>query len=143
MADTTTLHDFKDVDPLVVREQAPVKATGRIVAWAGPSNRDENIVVSHRHRYKYDGGKQDYYRKHGSYGFDDASLSVMERMGAKRIAVLEVDNDRLIEYRIKQFRNSDLESSGFEDGGENFAVPVEKALYTWDLEECRIIDDHQ
>lgn len=139
---TTTLHDFKEVEPLAVRESYPVKANGRLIAWAGPSNRDENVVVSHRHRYKYDGGKQDYYRKHGSYNYDDQTLSVMEDFGVERIAVLEVDNDRIIEYDISQFRTSDLISTGFDEGGENFCVPVENSLYTWDRDECTIIEDH-
>jgi hypothetical protein len=142
MSPKTTLHNFADVEPLEVREKVPVNANGRLVAWAGPSNREKNVVVSHRHRYKYDGGKQDYYRKHGSYGYDDTTLSVMEAMGAERIAVLEVDNSRIVEYQITQFRNSELASSGFDEGGENFCVPVEQALYTWNEENCTIIKDH-
>lgn len=139
MPTESSLYDFADVDPLEVREKVPVHANGRLVAWAGPSNRDANVVVSERHRFKYDGGKQDYYRKHGSYGYDDTTLSVMEEMGVNRIAVLEVDNDRVVEYSIGQFRSSDLSSSGFDEGGENFAVAVDDALHTWDTEQCTII----
>lgn len=139
---SSTLHDFTNVEPLKVREVKEIIANGRLVAWAGPSNRDENVVVSHRHRYQYDGGKQDYYRKHGSYNYDDESLTKMEEVGAERIAVLEVDNDRIIEYGIDQFRSSDLITSGFNEGGTNYAVPVENALYTWTTDEATIIRDH-
>jgi hypothetical protein len=140
---SNTLYNYTDVEPLVVREVKKVIANSRLVAWAGPSNRDVNVVVSHRHRHKYDGGKQDYYRKHGSYGYDDTCLSVLENMGVNRIAVLEIDNSRVIEYEISQFRDSDLDSSGFDEGGENFAVPVNDALYIWDESECNIMKDHQ
>ena len=50
---TKTLHDYNDVEPLTVREIQEVRHGDTIVGWAGPSNRDKNVAVCHRHRYPY------------------------------------------------------------------------------------------
>jgi hypothetical protein len=139
---TTTLRDFEQKEPLKVKESTPVNVNGSVLAWAGPSNRDKNVVVSHRHRFEYDDGKQDYFRKYGGYCYGDSTLNVMEEIGATRIAVLEVDNGRVIEYNAQQFRESDLVAKTFDIGGKNICVPVDDALYTWDSEDCTIIQDH-
>lgn len=141
---SATLFDYENVEPLRVREMHPIQAAGRLIGWAGPSNRDQNVVVSHRHRHSYDGGKQDYFRLCGGYTYDDIALEVMKTLGADRIAVLEVDNDRVLEFDLTQFFNTTLTSETVEslharDNGEvNNCVPVSEALHTWDLEECHI-----
>lgn len=139
---SATLHDFTDVEPLAVREIKPVIIKGSTLAWAGPSNREQNVVVSQRRRHKYDGGKQDYFRKYKGYCYGENALDAMERMGATRIAVEEVDNDRVIEFDVTQFRDSDLYAKTFDIGGKNVAVPVEDAIHTWKKSECTIIRDH-
>lgn len=143
----STLYDFQDVEPLQVREIQPVHANDRLVGWAGPSNREENVVVSHRRRYEYQGGKQDYFRLGKGYTFDSFALSQMEAVGADRIAVFEVDNDRLLEYDITQFKNADLTSDTVdplsarsETGAVNNCVPIDEALLTWDIDECRVVN---
>ena len=140
---TTTLRDFDGSEPLKAKEQTPVNVNGSILAWAGPSNREQNVVVSHRHRYEYENGKQDCFRKYDGYAYGDNALDVMEKLGATRIAVLEVDNDRVIEYDVQQFRESDLLIQEFDIGGKNFCVPLDEALYVWELDECEIMKDHQ
>jgi hypothetical protein len=139
----TTLYDYTDVEPLKVREAVPVNVNGSVLAWAGPSNREQNVVVSQRHRHKYDGGKQDYYRKYNGYCYGENALDVMESMGATRIVVHEVDNDRLLEFDVNQFRDSDLIADTFEIGGKNRCVPIDDAIYSWERDNCTIVKDHQ
>lgn len=142
MSQRSTLHDFADVEPLKVKEKVPVRVGGSVLAWAGPSNRDENVVVSQRHRYEYEGGKQDYFRKHSGYNYGDNALDVMEEMGATRIAVHEVDNNRILEFDVTQFRDSDIKTGEYEIGGQNYCVPVDDALHSWDRKACQITKDH-
>lgn len=139
---SSTLHDFTDVEPLEAREIQPVNVNGSVLAWAGPSNREQNVVVSHRHRHKYDDGKQDYFRKYEGYCYGENALDVMERMGATRIVVEEIDNDRIIEYDVTQYRDSELYAKTFDIGGKNVCVPVDDAIHTWERSNCTIIQDH-
>ncbi len=135
----SSLYDFSGVEPLAVKEVAPVIVNGSTLAFAGPSNREQNMVVSQRRRYPYDGGKQDYFRKYKGYCYGENALDVMEDMGATRIAVDEIDNNRVLEFDLTQFRQSDLYANTFEIGGRNVAVPVSQALHSWKRDDCTII----
>lgn len=138
----STLHDFADVEPLTVREIKPVIVKGHTLAWAGPSNREKNVVVSQRRRHKYDDGKQDYFRKYDGYCYGENALDVMEEMGATRIAVEEIDNGRILEFDVTQFRDSELYAETFDIGGRNVCVPVDDAIHTWEAGEATIMRDH-
>lgn len=139
---SSTLHDYTDVEPLEAREVAPVIVNGSTLAWAGPSNRDQNVVVSQRRRHEYDDGKQDYFRKYEGYCYGENALDVMESMGATRIAVREIDNNRILEFDVTQFRDSDLYAKTFDIGGRNVCVPVDDAIHTWTDSETTILKDH-
>jgi len=138
----TTLHDFEDVEPLRVREKKAIIANGGVVGYAGPSNRDENVVVVHKRRYKDDNGEQDYFRKLKAYNFDETALTAIENIGTTLIVINEIDNNRLIEYQLSQFKDSDMtrDWDGFD--GINYYVPVSDAIRTWDRESCTINRDH-
>jgi len=138
----TTLYDFKDVEPLRVREKKAIIANGGVVGYAGPSNRDENVVVVHKRRHKDDNGEQDYFRKLKAYNFDETALTAIENIGTTLIVINEIDNNRLIEYQLSQFKDSDMtrDWDGFD--GINYYVPVSDAIRTWDRENCTINRDH-
>jgi hypothetical protein len=145
----TNLWQFDGTEPLEIREKKAVNVFGITVGWAGPSNREENVVVCHRHRYDHDGEKMDYFRNEGGYCFGDRAITAMRQLGADRIAVIEVDTDTIYEFSLDQYDNSDLtsekvaeiEDRGVHDG-TNICVPTDDARYTWDRSECRIINDH-
>ena len=140
-----TLFEFDDADPIAVREKDPLIINGRAIAWVGPSNRDGPVAVMRRHRHEYDGGRQDYFRKVGGYTIGAATLEAMKLMDVERIAIEEVDNDRVLEFQLQQYLTSDYRSStvsGLEDrgrDGENICIPASKAIYKWTREEAAIV----
>lgn len=148
---STTLHDYNDVESLVVREIQKIHTTEALVGWAGPSNREKNVAVCHRHRHPYGDNEehQDFFRKCGGYTFDSHALNAMKHMGVNRIAIVEVDNGRVLEYDLNQFENSNLNSntvgalqSRSSEGNVNYCVAVEEALYIWNKDECNIMQNH-
>ncbi|OYR54994.1 hypothetical protein DJ70_12720 [Halorubrum halodurans] len=136
----TNLYDFQKIEPLKIKEKAPIIVRGHTLGWAGPSNRESNVAVTRRHRHPYSGGKQDYFRKFRGYCYGENALDVMERMGVQRIAIEEVDNGRVLEVDLVQYRQSELYAETFEIGGRNVCVPIEEMIHSWDIEDCTIID---
>ena len=141
-----SLMEFSDVDPIAVRETTPVTIDGNPIAWLGPSNRNGAVAVSHRHRYEYDDGEQDYFRKLGGYTYGRTTLKRMQEMGAERIIIREVDNGCLLEFEITQYLSSEFTSETVdalwqrsERDGVNICVPTENALYEWDPDEAAIV----
>jgi hypothetical protein len=135
-----SLFDYEDVAPLEIKEKAPINVKGHILGWAGPSNREQNMAVTRRHRHSYSGGKQDYFRKYEGYCYGENALDVMEKMGVERIAIEEIDNDRILEVDITQYRKSGLIAETFDIGGKNICVPVDDMLHSWSIAECVIVD---
>jgi hypothetical protein len=143
----STLFDYEDVEALQIREIQPIHANDFLVGWGGPSNRDRNVLVSHRHRYEYPGGDPDFFRICSGYTYDTAALAAMKTVGANRIAVYEVDTGRVFEFDVAQYRETEFTSEQIEhlhartgNGEINTCVPVDEALHSWDVSECRILN---
>jgi hypothetical protein len=144
---SSTLHDFTDVEPLVVREIQPLRYPDnpeKFVGFLGPSNRDANCIVCQRKRHPYweDGEqKQHFYRKGGGYSFSESTLGLLRRASVSRIVIEETDNDRLLEFNLVDYESGQF-SNEMGDDPQRF-VPVDEALHEWTASEATIIRDHQ
>lgn len=139
---TTTLHDYTDVEPLVVRELQAVRSPigGEVLGFIGPSNRDANCIVSQQTYAADNDGQQQYYRKLGGYSFNEVDLETIQGSGAERIVIHELDRDRLYEFELSQYLNG--EDGGYVNDRQKIGVPLSDALYEWPLAEAEIIRNH-
>ena len=108
-----------------------------IVGYSATCNREKARSINlKRYRYGTEDKKQDYYRNVGGYSMLKSVISTLREYGFQYLFIEEVDNDRVIEYQLSQFRNG--ESVEDHNGYAQWCVPVEKAIHTWSLEESTI-----
>lgn len=142
---SSTLHDYTDVEPLVVREikRVLVPRRGEVLGYIGPCNRDANAIVvqRRRHPYKKDGKKkQQFYRKLGGYTFAQHDIDQIQKSGANYIIIEEIDNNRVLEFELSQYINGDY--GGNVGGDDQYGIPVSEAIYDWSISEATLIRDH-
>lgn len=133
----STLHDYTNVEPLVVREIKPVRAPrgGEILGFIGPSNRDENCIVCQETRGVQKDGSQNFYRKLGGYSFDESAINKLLNSKITRIVIDELDTESVFEFDVTQFN----EDGGVVDGIQQLGVPLKDAMYEWDSSETNIM----
>ena len=136
---SSTLHDYTDVEPLVVREIKPVLSPiGReILGFIGPSNRDKNCIVCQQKRWPDEDGSQEFYRKLGGYSFNECDLNAIRDARVTRIVIYEIDNNRVLEFDLSQYLNG--LDGGHLHGRQKLGVPVDDALFEWTEGEATIL----
>lgn len=145
---SSTLTDFADVEPLTVREMKPVHHPTRdeIIGFIGPSNRDANCVVCQRKRHRFyneetDREEQQFYRKNGGYSISESTLGKLRQVGVNRVVIEETDNDRILEFDLRDYEQGLVVNERDDDPQRN--VPVDDAVYSWTASEVTIIRDHE
>jgi hypothetical protein len=137
----STLHDFADIDPPVLREVKPLTivsgpARGKPLGFLAEGNRDAPIIIQ-RHRHPYEAGKQHFYRKLGGYTFPKRDIKRMSGIGVSEVIIQEVDNERVLEFGLHQYQNGAF--GGVIDGDEQTGVPVDEAKHSWAAEKCTVV----
>jgi len=133
----SSLYDFEDVEPPAVREVRPLTVDGYIIGFMGPSNRTRAIVCQQT-RFMQSDGTQNYFRQVGGYSFQPSMLDAMEEFDVTRIIIEEIDNDRVFEFDVTQYRKG-VETCEYE-GEPKLCVPVRKALHSWKRGDCTFLN---
>jgi len=95
-------------------------------------------MIAERLRFDHEDRNKHYYQKVGGYSFGERQLEIATETGVEKILIWEVDNERVLEFNITQYKKDSVATGTFQ-GDQNYCVPVSEAVHFWDREECQIL----